>query len=428
MGKTMLILAALMAAPVLLFASSITVTSPAAGQEWIQGGTYMITWTKSGDMQPTAAIRLRRAGSPETEDAAVAIANGTDNDGSYEWTVPLSVAAGDYFIRVRTDDSTVIGDSANFRVVSSGSITVSEPHATAVYMARSSMPIVWTSSGIVGDVRIELENATTRSLITVSASRPYNGSPLDYVIPDSVPEAGYRVKISQGGVVGYSGYIGILAWREPDPALIVTEPNGGETLYQGGHAAVRWNPRDITASHVRIELLKGGRLHSLLAEAQNTSSCYFYWGNILHSKDLVKHMTGTDFKIRITTSDGRYVDTSDANFSILGPPGVWVFAPAAGAVWDEDSIQEIRWNAQGLEGRTVKIILKFTSGSPLNVRTIASGIPAMDKRSSWTVMTLEDRVWNLSPGSYPGAVISVVTEGSGSFSSSSSKEFTIRKR
>jgi hypothetical protein len=120
-----LVLAAVLAASVVLSAQSITVTAPAAGNNWCLGSSHVIAWTKSGAMQPTVAIRLRRVGSPESADAALQIANGESNDGSYSWTVPNTLAAGDYFIRVRTDDSTVIGDSAAFRI--SSCLQVSQP-------------------------------------------------------------------------------------------------------------------------------------------------------------------------------------------------------------------------------------------------------------------------------------------------------------
>ena len=108
-------------------AQTITVTSPVATDDWWLGSTHNITWTASGAMQATCAIRLRLAGSPESADPALVIANGTVNDGSFSWTIPNSVAPGSYFIRVRTDDSIVIGDSKVFRI--SGPVVVSQlPH------------------------------------------------------------------------------------------------------------------------------------------------------------------------------------------------------------------------------------------------------------------------------------------------------------
>ncbi len=97
---------------------TITVTSPAAGVNWQIGTSYTVTWTKSGAMAATVKIRLRRAGSPEAEDAVWSITDSTPNDGSFGTAVvPASVPAGDYYIRVRTTGAQdVIGDGEIFHV------------------------------------------------------------------------------------------------------------------------------------------------------------------------------------------------------------------------------------------------------------------------------------------------------------------------
>jgi hypothetical protein len=118
--KKLLLIAAVAALTlnVALWGQSIIVTSPARGNEWCLGSTHTITWTKSGAMPATVAVRLRRVGAPETELAVVNITDSTANDGSLSWTIPASVPAGDYFMRVRTSSPDVIGDSPNFKIKS----------------------------------------------------------------------------------------------------------------------------------------------------------------------------------------------------------------------------------------------------------------------------------------------------------------------
>ena len=102
----------------LAFGQTITVTSPAAGVTWYRGSPYTITWTKSGAMPDTIKIRLRRWGAPESEAAVANIADSTANDESSDpWTIPNTVPAGDYFVRVRTTtDPDVIGNSGKFHI------------------------------------------------------------------------------------------------------------------------------------------------------------------------------------------------------------------------------------------------------------------------------------------------------------------------
>jgi len=158
MGKTVLAAVFIMVSFALAHAQQITVISPAAGNNWHQLSTYTITWTKSGAMQATAAIRLRRAGSPESEAATVQIVDGTANDGSFSWTVPDTVAPGNYFIRVRTDDSTVIGDSGIFSIALplARSLSIEIPHGGESWEIGSTKAVAWLASNIEENCRLVL--------------------------------------------------------------------------------------------------------------------------------------------------------------------------------------------------------------------------------------------------------------------------------
>jgi hypothetical protein len=217
------------------FSQTITVTAPGAGALLCQGRSFTITWIASGAMHANVKIRLWQGAS-----RILNIIDRTENDGSYSWDVPLTVVeGGDYYIRVLTVDEAVADSSDVFSISAcAGSITVSSPMETGAFMVRGAtpIPIAWTSSGIVGTVRIELENFDTAGLSLVAASHPYDASPLSYAIPDGVAAGTYRVKVSQGTVVGYSGRIGILAYVPP--SLAVTLPNGGETLTKGGYYSI----------------------------------------------------------------------------------------------------------------------------------------------------------------------------------------------
>ena len=96
-------------------AQAFTVTL-SAGNGWCPGTAHRITWTQAGVLQGTVTIRLRVARSSETTPAVLTLASRIRNDGAFPWTVPGSLAPGEYFIRVRRDDSTEFGDSAIFRI------------------------------------------------------------------------------------------------------------------------------------------------------------------------------------------------------------------------------------------------------------------------------------------------------------------------
>jgi hypothetical protein len=89
---------------------SITVTLPTASTDWVQGTTYQIRWTSSG-ITGYVAIRLYKKNSS----TYYTVDNSHPYNGSPKsYTVPTSVPAGDYYIKVF--QASVYGKSANFTV------------------------------------------------------------------------------------------------------------------------------------------------------------------------------------------------------------------------------------------------------------------------------------------------------------------------
>jgi len=212
-----------------LWGASITVTSPGASDEWCTGGfkTYIIRWTKSGAMQATAAIRLRVAGSSEADPAALAIVDGTANDGTFSWTIPASVAPGSYFIRVRTDDSAVIGDSPIFRIKACpGTITVTAPAAGANWQRGSTQTITWTKSGAMqatAAIRLRRAGSPESEAAAVSiVDGTANDGSYSWPIPDTVPEGQYfiRVRTDDSTVIGDSAVFNITKFLVADLVII----------------------------------------------------------------------------------------------------------------------------------------------------------------------------------------------------------------
>jgi hypothetical protein len=98
------------------------------------------------------------------------------------------------------------------------------------------------------------------------------------------------------------------------PSLTVTSPNGGEEWIPGRLGKIMWNFTGNPGPYVRVELLKGGILHSTIASrvmkgfrGKGTR----YWRI---PRDLP---AGSDYSTRITsTTNGAHTDTSDNNFTV----------------------------------------------------------------------------------------------------------------
>ncbi len=132
--------------PVLAHSGQITVTSPTGGDTWYIGGTYTITWTTDIAPDKDMAIKLL----DEHGNKILDIAKPTANDGHEDWTIPSSVSAGDYIIRVKRKGGTAKGDSAVF-TIAGPRIEVTKPGSGDTWSKGDSFQIRWRCYGNPGD-------------------------------------------------------------------------------------------------------------------------------------------------------------------------------------------------------------------------------------------------------------------------------------
>ena len=197
---------------------TIRVTSPNGSSAWSIDSTYSITWTRSGAMPNAVTIRLRVAGSNNSDPAALVIAASADNSGSQgtlSWRIPETVAAGRYFIRVKTVGSPegtpeVSGDSADFsiRAGAAQTLTVTSPDASSSWRPGSRQTIAWTKTGALNpmaNITLRREGAPESAAAAdrIADGCANNGSRV-WFIPDSLAEGRYFVRVKSGGVQGDS--------------------------------------------------------------------------------------------------------------------------------------------------------------------------------------------------------------------------------
>ncbi len=100
------------------WSQTITVTQPSAGAVWKKGETRTIQWTKQGSTGANVRIALRALGQ---NDPILVIADPAPNSGSFAWTIPASVTAGTYYIRVRSkSNAQATDDGDQFQIKDAG--------------------------------------------------------------------------------------------------------------------------------------------------------------------------------------------------------------------------------------------------------------------------------------------------------------------
>ncbi|OPX88850.1 MAG: Ser-Thr-rich glycosyl-phosphatidyl-inositol-anchored membrane family protein [Pelotomaculum sp. PtaB.Bin104] len=188
-------------------------------------------------------------------------------------------------------------------------------------------------------------------------------------------------------------------------------PNGSETWEAGKKQTISWNYTGSPGSYVKIELLKGGVVDRVISSSRPITSGKYQWTipSTLAS--------GDDYSVRVTSrSNSSYTDTSDATFTIVGPPApsITVAAPNGSETWAAGTKQTISWNYNGSPGSYVKI--ELLKGGVFN-RLISSSRPITSGKYQWTIPS------TLASGD--DYSVRVTSRSNSSYTDSSDASFTI---
>lgn len=257
MKKPVIFVVALILAAGLASAQTVTVTKPAAGDTWIKGQSYAITWTKSGSMPNTVRISLRDAA---TLAEVALIQDNVPNGGSYLWTIPASTADGSYKVRVKVKNSTVQGDSGTFAIAASapptGSITVTKPAAGDAWQQTTAYTITWTKSGTMPNtVKIDLVNAAATTIVKPIVDGAPNGGSYGWTVPADVAPGSYhvRVAVKTTAITDDSDLFSVSA---PQAASItVTKPAAGDTWHKAKGYDITWTNTGSVPGPIKVDLM-----------------------------------------------------------------------------------------------------------------------------------------------------------------------------
>lgn len=142
---------------------SLTVTAPNGGESWVVGGAQTIRWSSAG-VSGNVRIELSRNGGG----AWTTLFSSVPNTGTQSWTVtgPATTQAR---VRISSVTGAATSDTSDASFVITGSLNVTAPNGGESWAAGSRQNIRWTSSGVSGDVRIELSRdggATWTTLVS----------------------------------------------------------------------------------------------------------------------------------------------------------------------------------------------------------------------------------------------------------------------
>ena len=333
-----------------IFGPSINVTSPRYMDSWEAGTTHEITWN-SYDAGPEVSIGLRYN--------QLTIVSTTENDGSFEWTIPFNLQTSDYVVVRSVSKNWVFGYSDYFYVTPATVqwLVMRNPQDGASLMRGTCYSVDWFSGSSVTYpgpyVSLELYHEGSYASTIV----PFTANPTGYYAPsyqwyvpfDVAVGGGYQIKVaslSNSSVFSYSGQFSV-----SDPIttswIAVHSPSG--TVYLGSTCAVTWTCGGTVGGTVGIELWQNGALNSAIAlAAPNVGS--FAW-SIPSALDPSPY-----YQVKVVSSSDSSVYGLGSPFEIV-PPSPWITVNGTNGYPMVNRTTTISWSSGNNPGAFVEIDL-----------------------------------------------------------------------
>ena len=233
--------------------------------------------------------------------------------------------------------------------------TVTAPNGGEIWPIGSPRVIQWSSSGLSGNVKIEVSRNGGTSWALLRGNAANTGTFNWTVTGPAATQTRIRItSLTDPSVADASNANATIGGG----SLAVTSPNGGEIWPIGSLRAIQWTSSGFTGN------VKNGA-------AANTGS--FNW--------TVTGPATSQARIRITSaSDPTATDTTNAN-ATLGGGSLALAFPNGGESWPIGSHQTVQWSSAGLTGN-VKIEVSRNGGT--SWAAIATSTPN-DGAYLWTV-------------------------------------------
>ncbi len=186
-----------------------------------------------------------------------------------------------------------------------------EPKDRKKVLAQDSLALRWSGKGFYDQFQVQV---STFGIMIIDSTLNSSFLWLDNLESDVIYF--WRVR----AVLGSDKSDWSPIWRfEPTNAFIqLTTPNGGEKWSQGESMIIRWETN--TADSVRLDLYKTDQHIATIGKTPGSVNA-FAWDI---STELV---SDSSYKIHIMSiEDSAVADTSDAEFSLIGPSGLGLMA------------------------------------------------------------------------------------------------------
>jgi|CZKP01.1.fsa_nt_gi hypothetical protein len=379
--------------------STISVTSPKAGDVYSAGSPVNIQWTSSG-IQNVKIEFTTTNGLIQAD--WFSLVDNTPSNGSYVTT--FSIPSNQYRIRI---SEALTGSPMAY---SDGVFTISAqplrtigmiaPNGGEQWIVGTTNEIKWTSTNI-DSVKLEYTLDGGADWNTIAANVPSNGL-YNWIVPNvafrsdnclirvSDAKHGTPASASAGPFSIYSSKV--LKW---------VFPNGGEFIWQD--TLITWTSSGI--NNVNIEYTEDNGQNWITVVSNFPSTGAYYWHLPLVPPATLARLRVTD------VSDPTITDMSDASFYLWIKGGLNLLVPIGNNPVLASSGMNISWKGIDIIS-SVKIEYSADNGKSWN--TIADNIPNARKQ-------VNNYMWNGIPQGIKGNILIRLSDSKGRYSDKSGK-------
>lgn len=223
--------------------SIITVTAPNGGNTLYVGQSTNISWNS----QFVSSNQVQLEYSVDNGNSWLIIAGITENDGSYAWTIPDNITS---LGLVRVTDLTnpaTFDDSNSTFTIAYPFLTITSPNGGEIETQCEALSVTWEYGGVNFNKRFSLcysqDNGDTWVTIITNLSKTTSPATYNWVRPAPVGDVLIRVVDYYDTPLG-DVTDGLITLTKNN-RIIVTYPNGGETLEVGQTYDLTWADNNI---------------------------------------------------------------------------------------------------------------------------------------------------------------------------------------
>ncbi|MGV3719376.1 MAG: pre-peptidase C-terminal domain-containing protein [Actinomycetota bacterium] len=241
-------------------------------------------------------------------------------------------------------------------------------HDYATFTLATPATVTVATDGEAGDTVMNLYGPNNAATLIETDDDDGNGT--FSLINRALTAGTYWVRVEEfnnnSTLPGYS-----LALTSVIPSVLVTSPNGGETLTFGASHEITWTTANASGNVMLEYSINGGSTWTTIS-ANTADDGSFMWS--------VPNAPSTQGRVRVSMLDMSATDTSDANFTLLGP-SITVVSPNGGETLNIGGNHTITWTSTAVSGN---VLLEFSTNGGTTWTTISSSTPN-DGSELWTI-------------------------------------------